>query len=212
MSTQPKIDPPLLQARSNRLKQLLEAYSDSEPEAALCLKHLSPLFADAMANKIHTPRRGVAPCAFYFVEGRLRQHPELEEAFADFSAALQGLDDATLRETWGPTDRSRFVRIRIGVRLVCPHIFMSPYFLFSPYFRHISGCTLLPLKQTITERGSCCRQSVLSTRRLCWVRLCPARECYPGKRPPRFHQGTYPGRNTPAWCGCRWDNPYRCYR
>ena len=97
MSTQPKIDPPLLQARSNRLKQLLEAYSDSEPEAALCLKHLSPLFADAMANKIHTPHRGVAPCASYFSEGRLRQYPELEEAFADFSAALQGLDDATLR-------------------------------------------------------------------------------------------------------------------
>jgi len=96
MSTQPRIDPPLLQARSNRLKQLLEAYSDSEPEAALCLKRLSPLFADAMANKIHTPRRGVAPCAFYFVEGRLRQHPELEEAFANFSAALQGLDDGTL--------------------------------------------------------------------------------------------------------------------
>ena len=97
MSTQPKIDPPLLQARSNRLKQLLEAYSASEPEAALCLKHLSPLFADAMANEIHTPRQGVAPCAFHFVEGRLRQYPELEEAFADFSAALQGLDDATVK-------------------------------------------------------------------------------------------------------------------
>jgi hypothetical protein len=97
MSTQAKIDPPLLQARSNRLKQLLEGYADSEPEAALCLKQLSPLFAEAMANKIHTPHRGVAPCAFYFVEGRLRQYPELEEAFADFSAALQGLDDAALR-------------------------------------------------------------------------------------------------------------------
>lgn len=93
MSTQPRIDPPLLQARSNRLKQLLEAYSDSEPEAALCLKHLSSLFADVMANKIHTPRRGVAPCAYYFVEGSLRRHRELEEAFAEFSAALQGLDD-----------------------------------------------------------------------------------------------------------------------
>ena len=97
MSTQPKIDPPLLRARSNRLKQLLEGYSESEPEAALCLKHLSLLFADAMANKIHAPHQGVAPCAYYFVEGRLRQHRELEEAFADFSAALQGLDDGTLR-------------------------------------------------------------------------------------------------------------------
>jgi hypothetical protein len=97
MSTQPKIDPSLLQARCNRLKQLLEGYSDSEPEAALCLTHLSPLFADVMANKIHTPRQGAAPCASYFIEGRLRQHPELEEAFADFSAALQGLDDATLK-------------------------------------------------------------------------------------------------------------------
>jgi hypothetical protein len=97
MSTQPRIDPPLLQARSNRLKQLLETYSDTEPEAALCLKHLSPLFADAMANKILTPLRGVAPCAHYCVEGRLRQHPQLEEAFADFSAALRGLDDATLK-------------------------------------------------------------------------------------------------------------------
>ena len=97
MSTQPRIDLPLLQARSNRLKQLLEAYADREPEAALCLKHLSPLLSDVMTNKIHTPRRGVAPCAFYFIEGRLRQYPDLEEAFADFSAALQGLDDATLK-------------------------------------------------------------------------------------------------------------------
>jgi hypothetical protein len=56
MSTQPRIDRPRLQARSNRLKH-----------------------------------------AHYFVEGRLRQHPESEEAFADFSAALQGLDDATLK-------------------------------------------------------------------------------------------------------------------
>ena len=97
MSTQPKIDPPLLQARSSRLKKLLEAYSDSEPEAALCLKHLSPLFADVMANKIYKPRRGLAPCGYYFIEGRFRQHPELEKAFADFSAALQGLDDTTLK-------------------------------------------------------------------------------------------------------------------
>lgn len=86
----PKIDPPLLQERCKRLRQFLEDYSGSEPEAALCLKSLTPLFDDVMANKIHTPRRGIAPCAYYFLEGRLRQYRELEEAFADFSAALQG--------------------------------------------------------------------------------------------------------------------------
>jgi len=97
MATQPTIDPSLLQERCKRLRQLLADYSGSEPEAALCLKSLTRLFDDVMANKIHTPRRGGAPCAYYSVEGRLRQHRELEEAFADFSAALQGLDDATLR-------------------------------------------------------------------------------------------------------------------
>jgi len=96
MTTEPKIDPFLLQARCKRLKQLLEDYSPTEPEAALCLKSLSSLFDDAMANKIHIPHPGVAPCAYYFFDGRLREHRELETAFADFSAALQGLDDTAL--------------------------------------------------------------------------------------------------------------------
>jgi hypothetical protein len=97
MAAQPTIDPLLLQERCKRLKRLLEDYSGSEAEADLCLKSLAPLFDDAMANKIHTPHRGVAPCANYFFEGRLGQHRELGEAFSDFSAALQGLDDATLK-------------------------------------------------------------------------------------------------------------------
>jgi hypothetical protein len=97
MTAQPKIDPVLLQSRCKRLRLLLEDYSGTEPEAAICLKSLSRLFDDVMANRTHTPHRGAAPCAHYFVEGKLREHRELEEAFADFSAALQGLDDATLR-------------------------------------------------------------------------------------------------------------------
>jgi hypothetical protein len=96
MTPQPKIDPLLLQARCRRLRQLLTSYSGTEPEAALCLQNLSPLFDDVMADKIRAPRLGV-PCAYYFVEGQLRRHRELEEAFADFSAALEGLDETALK-------------------------------------------------------------------------------------------------------------------
>ena len=96
MATQPTINPSLLQERCQRLRQLLEDFG-SEPEAALCLKSLTPLFDNVMANKIHTPHRGVAHCAYYFVEGQLGAHRELVEAFAAFSAALQGLDDAALK-------------------------------------------------------------------------------------------------------------------
>ena len=97
MTAQPKIDPVLLEARCKRLRLLLEGYSGTEPEAAICLKGLSRLFDDVMANKIQTPLHGIAPCAYYFVEGKLREHRELEEAFAGFSAAPQGLDDAPLK-------------------------------------------------------------------------------------------------------------------
>src|SRR4029077_10324597 len=60
MSTQPKIDPRLLQARSNRLKQLLEAYSDSEPEGCPMPEAVVAAFCrcDGQQNPHTTPRCG----------------------------------------------------------------------------------------------------------------------------------------------------------
>ena len=96
MSTSPKLDLPTLQDRCKRLQDLLQRYSATEPDAALCLRELKPIFDQAMAGQISEPRKYGAPCGYYFTEGSLRQYRELENAFAQFSMALQGYSDEYL--------------------------------------------------------------------------------------------------------------------
>ena len=97
MQSIPQLNLQVLQDSCKRLRALLQTYSNLEPDAALCLRELTPIFDQVMASQIHEPRHGAAPCGYYFHEGSLRKYPELEEAFSDFSMAWQGWDQASIK-------------------------------------------------------------------------------------------------------------------
>lgn len=106
MPIEPKLNLPALQASCARLQSLLEDYSTTESDAELCLRELDPLFQQVMSGQIVEPRKGPAPCIYYFHEGSLRKYEALEKAYADFSAALQGWDDNSLRELFALSKRA----------------------------------------------------------------------------------------------------------
>lgn len=97
MSSTPRINLPFLRERCKVLRDLLQSYSVTEPEAELCLRELSPIFVRALAGKIVQPLKTQPPCAYYFHEGSLGKYRSLEEAFSSFSMAIQGYDSAATR-------------------------------------------------------------------------------------------------------------------
>ena len=98
MPTEPQsLDLPYLQNKCEKLRESLQSYSSREPDAALCLRELTPLFDQVMSGQIFVPRKGAAPCGYYFHEGSLRKYPILEDAYANFSMALQGSDPLQLK-------------------------------------------------------------------------------------------------------------------
>jgi hypothetical protein len=101
MPSPPKLDLPLLQDRCQKLRNLLRSHSATEPDAALCLRELTPLFDHVMSGGISAPVSGPAPCGYYFHEGSLRKSPSLEHAYSEFSMALQGVDAQSLLGSLG---------------------------------------------------------------------------------------------------------------
>lgn len=100
MPNQPKLNLSLLQERCQRLQDLLRVHSPTEPDAALCLRALTPLFDQVMSGGISAPVSGRAPCGYYFHEGSLRRYPSLEDAYGAFSMALQGVDAESLLKSF----------------------------------------------------------------------------------------------------------------
>ncbi len=87
-----------LQENCVKLQHLLEEYSTIESDAALCLRELAPLFNQILTDQITAPRKGAAPCGYYFHEGSLRKHASLEDEYANFSMSLQGWDTSSLQK------------------------------------------------------------------------------------------------------------------
>jgi hypothetical protein len=94
----PKIDPEDLKQSCRTLAALLHRYSATEPDAGLCLRELMPFFRQVTSGQIVEPQKQAAPCAYHFVEGSLRRHRDLGEAYSRFSMALQGISEAMAKQ------------------------------------------------------------------------------------------------------------------
>ncbi|NGY05773.1 hypothetical protein [Solimonas terrae] len=89
--TEAFVDLPTLQDCCNALIELLKKYSSTESDAALCLRILRPIFDEILSGERIEPY-GEIPCAYYFHQGSLSRHLELEEAYSKFATAARGIN------------------------------------------------------------------------------------------------------------------------
>ncbi len=80
------------------LESLLISHSADEQEATECLKLLEPIFTKIKKANSTIEAFSNIPCAYAFHEGKLRQHPELEEAYSQFVTTATNYDRKKLHD------------------------------------------------------------------------------------------------------------------
>ena len=96
------MDQQRLQALAAELEQLLARLAPIDGEVADLRSAVEPLLALAGSGALSAPLPwGDIPGGRYFTEGRLRQYPELEQAFARFRIEATGGESPALRKLRG---------------------------------------------------------------------------------------------------------------
>jgi hypothetical protein len=92
------MDKDLLKEKAEHLKSLLVKYSSVDNDANALLLGLTSMLDAALNERIDSPVEWrVIPGAYQFNESSLRQHRDLEEAYAEFKIEMTGGESVALK-------------------------------------------------------------------------------------------------------------------